>query len=105
MKQPPTCIFYPDDFASYGGINAIGERGMRIPDDISVVGFDGIRIARHIEPKLTTLKQDTQQLGRRAAEKVISLIEHPKTTLIEQIIVRGEVYEGGSVARLINGLN
>lgn len=105
LKQPPTCIFYPDDFASYGGINAIGERGMRIPDDISVVGFDGIRIARHIEPKLTTLKQDTQQLGRRAAEKVISLIEHPKTTLIEQIIVRGKVYEGGSVARLINGLN
>lgn len=100
LKKPPTCIFYPDDFACYGGINVIKERGLRIPDDISVVGFDGIRIARHIEPKLTTLKQDTTQLGRRAAEKVISLIEHPKTTLIEQIVVEGEVYEGNSVARL-----
>lgn len=100
LSERPTCIFYPDDFACYGGINVIKERGLSVPDDISVVGFDGIRIARHIEPKLTTLKQDTTQLGRRAAEKVISLIEHPKTTLIEQIVVEGEVYEGKSVAWL-----
>lgn len=101
LKRRPTCIFYPDDFACYGGINVIKQRGMSVPDDISVVGYDGIRIARHIEPKLTTLKQDTTQLGRKAAEKVISLIEHPKTTLIEQIVVDGEVYEGGSVAWLV----
>ena len=69
----------------------IKEQGLSVPDDISVVGYDGIRIARHIEPKLTTLKQDTTQLGRKAAEKVISLIEHPKTTIIEQIVVEGEV--------------
>lgn len=101
LKERPTCIFYPDDFACYGGINVIKEHGLSIPDDISVVGFDGIRIARHIEPKLTTLKQDTTRLGRKAAEKVISLIEHPKTTLVEQIVVEGEVYEGKSVAWLV----
>ena len=100
MKNPPTCILYPDDFACYGGMNAIRERGLKVPDDISIVGFDGIRIARHIEPKLTTLKQDTRQLGMRAAEKVISLIENPRTTLIEQIVVEGEVYVGGSVGRI-----
>lgn len=101
LKERPTCIFYPDDFACYGGINVIKEHGLSIPDDISVVGFDGIRIARHIEPKLTTLKQDTTRLGRKAAEKVINLIEHPKTTLVEQIVVEGEVYEGQSVAWLV----
>ena len=100
LKRPPTCILYPDDFACYGGINAIRERGLKVPDDISIVGFDGIRIARHIEPKLTTLKQDTKQLGMRAAEKVISLIENPRTTLIEQIVVEGEVYEGSSVKKI-----
>lgn len=100
LKRPPTCILYPDDFACYGGINAIRERGLKVPDDISIVGFDGIRIARHIEPKLTTLKQDTRQLGVRAAEKVISLIENPRTTLIEQIVVEGEVYEGSSVKKI-----
>lgn len=100
LKKRPTCILYPDDFACYGGINAIRERGLRVPEDISVAGFDGIRIARHIEPKLTTLRQDTYQLGRKAAEKVISLIEQPKTTLVEQIVVEGEVYVGNSVAKI-----
>lgn len=98
MKDRPTCILYPDDFAAFGGINAIRERGLRIPEDISVVGYDGIRITRHIEPTLTTLKQNTEELGEKAGEKLINLIEHPKTTLIEQIIVGGCVYEGNSVA-------
>lgn len=100
LKDRPTCILYPDDFACFGGINAINERGMKIPDDISIAGYDGIRIGRHIEPKLTTVKQDTARLGQLAAEKLLSLIEHPETTLIEQIIVEGEVYPGGSVGKI-----
>lgn len=100
LKDRPTCILYPDDFASFGGINAIKERGLRIPEDISVAGYDGIRAARHIEPLLTTVKQDTTALGQKAAEKLISLIEHPKTTIIEQIIVEGEVFPGKSVSDL-----
>lgn len=100
LKDRPTCILYPDDFACFGGINAINERGLRIPNDISVAGYDGIRIGRHVEPKLTTVKQDTTRLGQLAAEKLLSLIEHPKTTIIEQIIVEGEVYPGGSVGMM-----
>ena len=100
LKKRPTCIFYPDDFACYGGMNAIHERGLRIPDDISVVGFNGIRIARHLESKLTTWQQDTRQLGMKAAEKVINLIEHPKSTLIEQILVEGQLYVGSSVTEI-----
>ena len=78
----------------------INERGLSIPGDISVVGYDGIKITRHLEPKLTTLCQDTGRLGRAAAEKVIDLIERPKTTSREPIIVEGFVYEGNSVADL-----
>ncbi|MCM1156555.1 MAG: LacI family transcriptional regulator [Roseburia sp.] len=100
LKERPTCILFPDDFACFGGIRAITERGLRIPEDISVAGYDGIQVARHIEPQLTTLKQDTKQLGQKAAEKLIALIEHPKTTLIEQIVVPGEVFAGRSVADL-----
>ncbi len=98
LPDPPTCIIYPDDFASFGGINAIKARGLRIPEDISVAGYDGIRLARHIEPQLTTLKQDTESIGREAAENLISLIEEPKSTLIQVIYVGGSVYEGRSVA-------
>lgn len=101
LKNPPTCILYPDDFASLGGLNAIAEMGLRVPEDISVVGYDGIRISRHLSPKLTTLKQDTKSIGGKAGEKLISLIEHPKSTLIEQIVIKGEVFEGGSVRRIL----
>ena len=100
LKEPPTCILYPDDFASFGGINAIKERGMKIPEDISVAGYDGIRIGRHLEPQLTTLKQDTEQIGAKAAECLINLIENPKTTLIQQKIVTGEVFEGKTVGKI-----
>lgn len=100
LPDPPTCILYPDDFAAFGGLNAITERGMSVPEDISIAGYDGIRIARHIEPQLTTIRQDTDRMGREAARELIDLIERPKTTLIRQIIVEGSVYEGGTVRDL-----
>ena len=100
LKNPPTCILYQDDFSCFGGLNAIKERGLKIPDDISVAGYDGIRLGRHIEPQLTTLKQDTEKLGRLAARKLIELIEQPKSCLMEQIIVPGEVFEGKTVKKI-----
>ena len=104
LPKPPTCILYPDDFASFGGINAIRSRGLSIPGDVSVAGYDGIRIGRHLEPKLTTLRQDTDRIGRLAAGKLVDMIEHPKTTVIERVIVEGTLYEGASVADLRQNL-
>ena len=80
-------------------MNAIMERGLKIPEDVSVAGYDGIRAGMHIEPQLTTIKQDTARLGRCAAEKLISLIERPKSTIIEQVVVEGKVLEGRSVGK------
>lgn len=97
LKEKPTCILYPDDFATFGGINAIKERGLRIPEDISIAGYDGIRIGRHLEPQLTTLRQNTKQIGADAAKSLIDLIEKPKTKVIQQINVAGEVFEGKTV--------
>jgi LacI family transcriptional regulator/LacI family purine nucleotide synthesis repressor len=100
LPDPPTCIFYPDDFASFGGSNAIRARGLKIPDDISIVGYDGIRVVRYLEPRLTTYRQDTQRIGHDAAKKLISLIEEPKATLIEQVLISGTVCEGRTVKDL-----
>lgn len=100
LPVPPTCILYPDDFSCFGGINVIKEKHLRIPEDISVAGFDGIRVGRHIEPQLTTIRQDTARIGAQAAEKLISLIEKPKTTIVEQIVIGGKVYEGKTVGRI-----
>ncbi len=99
-KNRPTCIFYPDDYACYGGIRAINERGLKVPDDISVVGFDGIKVARHIRPRLATYRQNTEELGAQAAKNLIDLIERPKTTLIQQIVVKGTLLEGDTLKKL-----
>ena len=53
-----------------------------------------------MDPKLTTLKQDTGKLGSFAAEKLIGQIERPKTSVPEILVVEGEVFEGGSVGSL-----
>ena len=100
LPDPPTCIMYSDDFAAFGGINAIRQKGLRIPEDISVAGYDGIELARRISPLMTTIVQDTDKIGRVAASKLIDLINNPKGTLIEQIVVEGTLEKGESVANI-----
>ncbi len=100
LKEPPTCIIYPDDFAAMGGIGMIREMGLRIPEDISVAGYDGISLAKAMLPKLTTLAQDTGKIGATAAIGLIDLIEKPKTTIIGRAVIKGKVEEGESVKKL-----
>jgi LacI family transcriptional regulator/LacI family purine nucleotide synthesis repressor len=102
LPEPPTCIMYCDDYSCTGGIRAIHEAGLRIPQDISVTGYDGSFLTQMMDPKLTTLKQDTDQIGRVAAEKLVRLIENPKTTLIQRMVIDGMLIEGETVAD-ING--
>ena len=97
LKNPPTCILFPDDRASFGGLNAIREAGLKIPEDISVAGYDGSLIGQQMEPKLTTYRQDTEAIGKHAAEELISLIEQPKTTVIQQVVIEGQVIDGETV--------
>lgn len=100
LKEPPTCIVYADDFSAIGGINYLKNKGINIPQDISVAGYDGIVMASQLQPQLTTYKQDTIHIGQLAASQLISLIEKPKATIIKQYLTKGNLIEGGSVARL-----
>ena len=95
LPERPTCIIFPDDFSYIGGMNVLNEMGLRIPEDISVVGYDGIHLAKVLN--LTTYSQNAEKIGATAAERLISLIEHPKTTLIDRIMVPGELLEGTTV--------
>ncbi|MGM9549318.1 MAG: LacI family DNA-binding transcriptional regulator [Faecousia sp.] len=98
LPERPTCILFPDDYSYIGGLNALSEAGLRVPEDISAVGYDGIHLAKVLH--LTTYSQDTKALGATAAERLIHLIEHPKTTLAEQILIHGGLLEGTSVKQL-----
>lgn len=101
-KNRPTCILFPDDFALLGGRNAIRERGLRIPEDISIVGYDGNKMSGILNPKLTTIKQNPNEIGKLAAVKLVQTIEKPKSTFTERIIVKGELVEGESVGDMVH---
>ena len=98
LPEPPNCILMPDDFSSIGGVNAIRRMGLRLPEDVSAAGYDGIQIASVMSPALTTYRQDTQALGRTAAAKLIELIEKPRTTVMDRTVVTGALLPGGTVA-------
>lgn len=100
LKDRPTCIMYPDDFSYIGGMTVLEGHGLRIPEDISVTGYDGILLSKLLNPKLTTLYQDTERLGKEAAMKLVSLIENPEETYPVQVSVSGELIQGKSVKKL-----
>ncbi len=102
LSQPelPTCIFFPDDYSIIGGYAAIAEAGLRIPDDISVVGYDGIPLSRTSRPVITTWRQNTDGLGTVATARLIEQIEHPRTAILDRVIVTGQLQEGGSVKQI-----
>ncbi len=97
LRTPPTCILFSDDFAAMGGLNAIRARRLRMPEDVSVAGFDGMRALQYLEPKLTTVIQDTESIGAAAGRKLIDLIEAPRTTIVEQVVVPGKLAEGHTI--------
>jgi LacI family transcriptional regulator len=71
----PTAIFVASDMVAMGALKAIRDRGLRVPDDVALVGFDDITAARFVTPTLTTVRLPTFALGWSAAETLIDLIE------------------------------
>jgi LacI family transcriptional regulator len=75
LPEPPTAIFAANDEMAYGAIDAIHSQGLRVPDDISVVGFDDIATSSHIHPPLTTMRQPLAELSACAVGELMALIE------------------------------
>lgn len=97
LSERPTCIIMPDDYAALGGMEAIREAGLRIPEDISVAGFDGVKLLQMCSPQLTTVYQDTERIGQAAARKLVHLIEQPRTTFEETISIPCRLIPGKTV--------
>ncbi len=74
MKCPPTAIFAANDIMALGAMLAIQEEGLRIPDDISIVGFDNIPLCDLVNPGLTTVAQPEYESGKKAAELILRRI-------------------------------
>ncbi|HHY82936.1 MAG TPA: LacI family transcriptional regulator [Clostridiales bacterium] len=90
-----TAVICGNDLMALGAMKAFQEKGFKIPEDISVVGFDGIEIGRYWEPALTTMSVDKTKFGRKAFELLHSNILTGKT---DQFISKLTLWEGGSTA-------
>ncbi len=91
-ELPFTGVFCANDQMALGLIHGLAERGIRVPDDVSIVGFDDLPEARHFLPPLTTVRQDFEALGLRALTALIGAIDgvsQPSRTVIEpELLVR-----------------
>lgn len=77
LAEPPTAIFASNDVSAFGVMEAVRNRGLRLPDDISVLGFDDIPQAAQVHPELTTVRQPLAEMGRTAVQLLFSYIEAP----------------------------
>ena len=91
-----TAVFSSNDQMALGLIHAFGERGRRVPEDLSVVGFDDVPEAAHYSPPLTTVRQDFLELGRRCVAQLLAVIDgsaaetHPGSAreIVPELVVR-----------------
>jgi DNA-binding LacI/PurR family transcriptional regulator len=98
LYNPPTCIIAPDDFSAIGVISAVKRLGLSVPNDVSVVGYDGIYLAQVLETPLTTIRQNIQLIGKRSAQMLVRLINKQNISEKEKhLIVGGELIVGSTV--------
>lgn len=97
LPQPPTCILMPDDHAAVGALDAAAELGLRVPEDLSIGGYDASPVAPMTRPRLTTVAQDKERLGRQAAVFLIDRIENPRTAGSERAVVPTKLVPGGTI--------
>ncbi|WP_170603890.1 LacI family DNA-binding transcriptional regulator [Ruegeria arenilitoris] len=74
----PTAILCGNDVLAVGAVRQAEKMGLRVPDDISITGFDDIELARIVQPGLTTIHVPHREMGRKAASELIEMIEHSK---------------------------
>ncbi|CAM3681419.1 LacI family DNA-binding transcriptional regulator [Cohnella lubricantis] len=92
QTERPTAVCCVNDFTAIGAMKTAIDQGMRVPDDISIVGFDDIVLARHFIPELTTVSQQASELGRTAVQVLRQLINQERvkklTSLSPRLVIR-----------------
>jgi LacI family transcriptional regulator len=93
-----TAVFAFSDVMAIGALRALADRGKRVPEDISIIGYDGIELSRYSTPRLTTIQQADQTLARRGVDLLLSQIENHARASQETVTFR--LLEGESVEDL-----
>jgi DNA-binding LacI/PurR family transcriptional regulator len=99
LKEMPTAVVCHNDMMAIGAIQAVHQAGLRVPEDISVTGFDNIDLAAYINPPLTTFHQPRYELGQQAANMMLRVLNGDKGSQQPDVVVlRGKLIERASTA-------
>ena len=96
LDEQPTAIFCAADMLAIGAIQAIKEAGKSVPEDYSIIGFDGIDIGQLISPRLTTIRQNSTKMGKIAASSILQMINDKnkrrmtETITVDTFLINGE---------------
>jgi len=96
LEDKPTAIFCASDMLAIGAMQAIREAGLSVPEDFSIIGFDGIDIGQIITPRLTTIRQDTSKMGRIAGSHILQMIndkshrDFKETVTVDTFLITGD---------------
>lgn len=93
IENPPTAVFAANDEMAIGAIKAIQSQGLKVPEDIAIVGFDNIKMSAIFSPSLTTIGQPTYKIGEKAMNLLLDLIRGKKLSknqfvLDDKLIIR-----------------
>ena len=78
QPQPPTAMFCANDLMAMGVVRAAEEKGLNVPRDMAVVGFDDIESSRYFRPALSSLRPPLRELGERAVDLLIGILQNPR---------------------------
>jgi DNA-binding LacI/PurR family transcriptional regulator len=99
LADPPTAIFAADDTMAVGALGAAVDMGYVVPRDLSVIGFDDIKIAAYLRPALTTVRQPTDRIGRESVALLIDMIRKaPSASALARILIKPELVIRNSCA-------
>ena len=102
QKHPEvTALFCCNDWVAIGVMNALKAAGRRVPEDISIIGFDNINLAHHVSPALTTMRVDKRGMGRLALDLLLNRLKHPEMGQLK-MVMRPNLIVRESVAPPLN---
>jgi DNA-binding LacI/PurR family transcriptional regulator len=101
LKHPPSAVVCYNDMTALGAMRAIRARGLRVPEDVSVTGFDDLFFAAYLTPALTTVRQPMRRMGQMAMENLFKLMSGLTSgpDSVAQIRVEAELIVRGSTGK------
>jgi len=95
LSERPDAVFAANDMMAMGAMQAVGEHGLSVPEDVAIIGFDGLEAGEYMTPPLTTVFQPIEDIGREAVRLVLWRLENPDAPVREEL-VRTELIVRGS---------